>query len=848
MALRCFARRHLVCARPHSPNGHLPSQYNVVSYYSTSTAVQEEKGKGVRIHGQHTHQSKKSLGSEFFSSPLPPAWSKKLTEKNKSNHQPGPSSTKHQKAFFQIPHPLIRELKDELATSVTSSSERIWRLYVAIVEESQRHYAGSTGLDAPTMLPVLARSDHRRVLRAIAPQASNTQKRRQANIRKSSSLVKYRYEAGLEGRQASGIASYLKRVGVIFEQLSSKDPANLPDIEDFNEVLEQLAPGGNIAAITKVWSALVGDQGAELTNMNRLRIPSLYSSPGIHRSSHQPNQRTYLHLMVGITRHLTDQIERVHRRDLNEWLKVTRQRKQKHKVDSHVVAVSRGNAAYGEPVSDRARQAVELASRRTASLVDDMLRRHVAIDKITCDLAMRILRLSGNLKSLKLLTKLAFRVDLDNPDVPPALLDGPLQSKVGAPDVHTLNTIVMALGEQGTVSQMIAAYEALTRPIPAGLYPEQQQDDKPEQSHLATDWKDLFGKKGQIESPDTKEHGQNVHDNTESHPALVIQPNTTTLSTLIKHACTAPDPLRMLAPLESTSSARNELKEDHDARRNGDYVNMAIYFVRETAFLREAEIKRLASELRVKTPSIDELVAQIEAQDQQRISSFQENLRIQRKDPLASETYDSNAAFVTEISGLSTRMVDAHLSNATPRFMPPGIDFNYLMIQPIVAYAARKRNVAMLRHLGSWVRYGLALHVAELQVLNAAIRVWDEQGRQSPDLSSSHLASREALHELVLAMQRQRQLIREKLHSLSMAYVDKIANRIHTLATRRRAREVRRRENRRAAVFEQEVSQQEQARLKSLRQIEHQQRREEESRLFDEMQEAEEIRVKAIVR
>ena len=615
------------------------------------------------------------------------------------------------------------------------------------------------------------------MLRAIAHKTKR-EERREAN---EASLVSYRYEGSLlrGGRTtADSTTQYIKRVAFIFSQLRRSEKPNLPGVKEYDQVLERVAPSGNMPALTALWAQLSGKTADDFSS--RKLGKNLFQdapAPGV-----EPSGKTYVHIMLGISRHLAQQIERAHRAHITSNMWKGQGKKKARKQAESAAAVSRGTARYGQEVAPQARVAVQLASARTISLLQDMFERKVKPDKLTLDLALRMLRMDGNLQGIRMLIKGAFSIDLTYPDSDPTITE---ESKVKqlAPDVHTVNTLVMAFGEQGTISEMISAYETITRPLPTRKVNADISAEKTE-NLFTTDWRGIFRKDAEGQSG---EEGKNTLDegpktSVYSHP-LAIMPNTTTLTVMIKHCCTAPNPSRMVAVPRNSDSRRAQMNaKDHIAREEGEYVGVASYLLSETIDWQQKETTRIAVQLGVVMPSVESVLA--------KVIECTKECESKADLPVEMDSYEL-VGKLTEGSSEPV-IVSVNLPNDfVPYFLPPGVTVNFDMIQPISSHASRKRSAdfSRWRWLIGETQRSIANKVVELQVLNQGIEQWETASVTADN--SRHLSGR-ALRTFVTALKKQKRMVRNEINNLSTHLVETLLIRFATLRYRRKQKQLQR--------------------------------------------------------
>ncbi|UZJ50991.1 hypothetical protein CBS101457_000311 [Exobasidium rhododendri] len=766
MVLRCFARRHLIPNR-----GLIQRQQLQQKALSTSTQTRQEQHESrgdaaVPARSGVNVQQTQRLEPGFFSSTS--RISQAFISKSREGIFDGQKSSNSPK------HPLVLDLYTELYDNETTSTpERVWTLYMAIHQASQEQLSSSSLLvdgSVDRLSLSLSARDHRHVLRSIAHKTDREQRKEASK----DALFTYRYEGSqLQGAKLEGddVSLYIQRVAFIFSQLRRSERPNLPGVKEYDQVLERLAPGGNMPALTALWAQMSGNVLGDFSSPSRRSNAAKAVAEMPLIAGIEPSAKTYVHLMLGISRHLADQIERAHRQFITSEMWRGQGKKKVRKQKESATAASKGTALFGQAVAPRARLAVQLASARCISLLRDMFERGVEPEKLTLDLALRMLRMDGNLSGIKLLIRGVYAIDLDNPDTDPRVTETS-QRPVLTPDVHTLNTILMAFGEHGTVSEMISAYETISRPLPV------KERNAGEASHLSTnlfstDWRGIFAKDVAV----VKEESDNVLDIDEPevlpyrHPRAVV-PNTTTMTVMIKHCNTAPNPARMVAvPLAEGSKRAQVIAKDHLARQNGDYVGVASYLLAEAVDWQEHEINRIAMQIGVLTPNIEEIQAKVvqwtqECQDAAALPAEMDKYEFVRK---ASE---EGAVDMTEIT-LPQDFV--------PHFLPPALTVNYDMILPISSYASRRRTADFT--LWKWIiaqtQCSIANKVAELQILHQGINHWEDV-RSSADEFGAHL-SKQALRSFIIALRKQKRMVRSEINLMGSHLIESLLMRFAAL-------------------------------------------------------------------
>ena len=797
MVARCFARRHLV----------LPRGAHRQSISTTSAAQQrplDPTTPGVEV-GQE-----KTLRPGFFSSTHRISHAFQRGTKGARSGEGGPLRT-------SSAHPLVGELRTELYNKeITRSPERVWNLYVSIYEAAQQTSPGlpssSTAVSTQPSLRLSSR-DHQGVLVALTHKTKL--EKRLAGMEPS--LVTYRYEGSLlDGGNVRNITSYLQRVAFIFSQLRQSEEEGVPNVKDYDHVLSRLAPGGNMPALTALWAQMTGGGVDDLGTRKRYRsvLGQIESREGI-----EPSRLTYLHLMMGINRHLTGQIERAHRQQITNAIWRGQGKRRKKKETASALAASKGTARYGQEVAPQARMAVKLSSARTISLLQDMFQRNIRPGKMTLDLALRMLRMAGNLEGLRMLIKVAFAIDFKNPDTDPRVIEGRKITPVLTPNVHTLNTIVMAFGEHGTVSEMVLAYETLSRPllmreVEASVETEEQVDSG---SPFATDWRGIFKRDAEVGQSSEEgsllghEETRDAADTPYYHP-LAVMPNTTTMATMIKSCCSAPDPSRMVAaPDREGGRAMRAKEEDLAIRQDGGYIHVACYLLTEAVELQKQETARMARQLGVEMPRSDDMLAKVVAW-----TTECEGLAKKASETSTPDEKEDKYAFVRRLAEEGKEPAAPSVEAAddfAPHFLPPALAVNYHMIQPIALHASRKRSAgfALWRFLIDKTQQAIAIKVCEQKILSAAIDRWGElierqdEGETSLEGEAeaseeaafvtsadtakvSHHLSQNTVGSLLTALRKQRRMVRGEVNALGSSFIETMIQRFAVLRSLRKAK------------------------------------------------------------
>jgi hypothetical protein len=407
------------------------------------------------------------------------------------------------------------------------------------------------------------------------------------------------------------IHQYLTRATTLFEHMRrlsaelttplASTSSALPDIEahpdmaDYNHVLDVIAPSGNMMALTRLWREIQEQSTAEEQKRYQPRrslLGWLFPDAGPTPAPPllEPNRRTYQAMMLGLSRHLANSLVRSHAAALRAGTRS--ERKKLGKAERRAARIQAREewlqSKIKGPPQVRARTAADIDARRAVELLDDMAKRGVTPDVVTLDLAARMLRLAGHMPALKALLRVSYGVDLDALDAQP---ERPAESKL---TVHTLNTILMALGEHESVPKMIAAYETITRPLPRGEQLAEAAEEAPQGSLFAMNWRDLRPRDEAASETQASQADDDDAPLPYSHPDA-ITPNLTTYKTLIKHACTAPNASQVATPALGDWGRKME----DLARQEGQYLCVAQYVLVEAVESYEDEVRRMAVQLGV---------------------------------------------------------------------------------------------------------------------------------------------------------------------------------------------------------------------------------------------------------
>ncbi|PWY97320.1 hypothetical protein BCV70DRAFT_202975 [Testicularia cyperi] len=753
MVLRCYSRRHLVPAWRSAARhtSALPMTFANASISSETRVLRNALSRPISSTAftaaakSHATRPADQNGSWSFFFPETIRWN------NKSN--PVPRSK----------HPFIKNLIAEIySTSRDPAANRVWRAYMTVRETYETTEGTDGKRQTVSLLSQLEPVHYQQLLRAIDPAVARTRRLSRAESKRreaishiqaasspplstgtaSSDLAPSSTAASTSApthQPASGrivfmppfnsahsqrifnaahsVREYMRRVKIIFADMryhaivagsgTGKQPSNLPALADYNHVLSRLASGGHIGPMSSIWNDIT-------------RSPVASDSAPLH-----PNKHTYRELMIGLSRHATDQIERVQK---GEAAKRYQSSGKKRFLEKSARAAASGLARFGQVLAPSARAAAILAALRTMALLKDMKDHGVVPNQITLDFAARTLRLAGHIDGLLLLMRQAYGIDLSQPDS--RIREG---SSEAHPTIHTLNTILMALGEQATVPEMVTAYETLAKPLPTSL---QQSQEVPDGGLFSTNWRDIFSsvrsRADEITKCDSSEIDSRLPTVFSYAHNNQIRPNTKTFEILLRHCCAEVDPLRSPVALkvdasdkpvaamvkESTELAMHELQDggeratEMSRRRKGDYTLFAKGLVQEaldrSQILLHQAARSLGIEL-VRSPLKPTTAASETQTEKAEASPAPDSQETQpRCEYLAFQVVPGRA---TEPFFL-------------PILEPPSFSITAPMIEPLFSLASSKRGLGDLRWIRGVVSVALENKIAEAKILDAAWRTY----------------------------------------------------------------------------------------------------------------------------
>ncbi|SNX84170.1 uncharacterized protein MEPE_02878 [Melanopsichium pennsylvanicum] len=797
MVLRCYSRRHLVPAFRAIQHQLSPSRPIAATCIPVSS-IQIRSASHHRESANQVHQNES--WSFFFPDHLP--WAKR------------------QRSSSHARHPLVNKLISEIySTSRHPNANRVWKAYMDLKESYNADPAGTSSASSTSLLTQLDSCHLQHLLRAIDPSVAKTRKlaraeskRRQTMQEQQSFLTSGNSPSKIllvepHSSRHSGkvfdaqhpVREYMRRVQIIFRDMrlhSSIVPTTssaidtLPSLADYNHVLSRLASGGHIGPMSAIWNEITG------------------VSPKLNSNGLRPNGYTYRELMVGLSRHATEQIERVQKDEASKSFNYSGKRKQLEKSARSAAA---GMAKFGQILAPSARAAAILAALRTMALLKDMKDHAVTPNQITLDFAARTLRLAGHIEGLHLLMRQAYGIDLASPDSADA---SQKQQEGISPTTHTLNTILMALGEQANVPEMVTAFEILSKPLSVNAASAEAISSA--ESVFSTNWRDIFNS---MRNRDAEIAQQGIHTDEPSVPAVFpytrphrIVPNTKTFEVLLRHCCSEVDPLRSPVALktegntssvaalakESTESALAEMQDGGPRAAEMERRTKGAYMLFAKSLLSEA-LDRSDELLCLTARNLGITIEQSSASE----TAIK---RVDTADDAGSAQMRPEHQRVTVTPG---RAMDVDF---LPILEPPTFSITSKMVEPFISLASSRKSMGELRWIRTVLSKALENKAAEARVIDAAWRVYSLRNSKARQLvSAQDLGSEQALSDLVdLAplqlnnqkpsevyaflhrLRQQHRLASKQAASLEQLLYDRLDERMRDLATRRTQKQMQR--------------------------------------------------------
>ncbi|CAD6890584.1 unnamed protein product [Tilletia laevis] len=632
-------------------------------------------------------ESKGSIPPSFFQSTSPFVYSMRSSGDGPAVPTIEPFSLRSQVALREA-------LMDALADNTSGARFRkTWEAYVAL-QRAPTTDGTDPGTTVVNLLPYIGIEVHRSVLLRIVPKQQSQVAYERAKERLEDALaeevpvVGYRISAQRPSRKkhlhpikiSPSFEELVDRAPFVLDQMrlasvvqrqrltaaASEQEAEAcfaPTTADYNIVLSMLAGLGHVVPLSKVWCDM-----REAAN---------------ERPGQGPDTKSYAIVVRGLYTHLQHQLNTARKdhavtkarieKSLEKASFVRRAEYEERREQLNPTEDSdlpRQKARREEQVSGNASpvaNATNLAVIRLRTILknlDTTPLRHSGTEQAgqswyrtqLVDYALRILRLAGDVQGMAVLIRQEFGLRLGHPDV----VEVAGSQRSGAQlTIHTLNTVLMALGEHATARDMVVAYESLARPLPSDLNADAEGESgsvrKGKWQSMADDEEDGgllgLGSSETSQVPEgSGEGGSRLfkfdwsasnfrQDSTTSDSASVspkpdaasvethssattgyaIHPTTTTLRTLLRHLCTKTRPVsQSYAKLSRTLLPRGdwsvrslraeptetelrrlitELHEEDDRRQFGQYTLLALAYAREGVEAYKASIDRMRSAL-----------------------------------------------------------------------------------------------------------------------------------------------------------------------------------------------------------------------------------------------------------
>lgn len=581
-----------------------------------------------------------------------------------------------------------QQLLDLLHTSEHTAADRVWALYIEAMHDRPQELK-----DGSVRVPrMLSAAEHREVLQALVPHAAPYTTYLVERARLRALRARAQRDGGASDApldlstpqelappaphvplSASDARVYLSRVQALLQNMHAEPRA--VRLSDYHTALEALAHGGHFPEM----KVLLDEMRARCASEPELT----------------PDCDTYNVLFRGLFAHAQREMQAL-KQAYGYMLNPTPHARQR----------AQATAGDGDAVKTVQHFAHQTA-REATSLIQEMQQRAVRPSTQTLDIAARVLRITGQLPALLALLRTGFGVDVVTPD---ADRGEPVQPCT--PTTQTLNTVLMALGEHATVSNMVSAYESMTQALPTG--PADDAADAGAETDPAAD-------AGVVVRPAA------------SHDVRSVPPNAKTFSILLKHACTAADTLFLAAALvprrrsllsRMTSSdepvgfsTQHDLHTEIERRMRGDYMSVARYVLDDCVDRYAAQVALLCRALHVDAPGLDASA-----------------------DEVGAAVYEARCAWkAADGADAPLRAMPlAHVATAEEAarvaFVPPSVGVSLEMVYPVVSLASRRRASTQL----VWVRARLD-RVLLLRAIeaNAARAAAEAHAQTAPALAAS---------------------------------------------------------------------------------------------------------------
>lgn len=564
-------------------------------------------------------------------------------------------------AETMAPGPAAR-LVHLLHSAQTIAPDALWELYCQALDERPQMCADGSVRHPQRLTP----TDHQRVLQALVPPRGPYV----AYLQTRDQVRKVREEAHMDKQVPAGLLTEASAIdlstpealaplppvrgmgGHVAQTFTNRVRTVLSHIpmenrttSAYNRVLEMLSLGGRYKNMRLLWDDMVAARAAG-------------------HAQAAPNQATCHHMIMGLVRNFEQKLARY---------------KKKYRRELLAPAALRYKAQHRVEAAEHVQASADLAASTVSMLLVDIYVQGTVPRVLTLDLAARLLRATGKLPELLNLLRSGFGLDLENPDaVSPALC---------APTTHTLNTVLMALGELARAPDMAVAYELMTRTLPG--------DER----------------------------------------RRAVLPNSTTFKLLIRHAMSVPEtllvsnasiqaPRSLLSRLsigpQSTPTIGISTNEQRDqemlARSRGKYRALARAYLDEALDMYAAQLEQMATLL-----GVSPLAALRASMDELHALACERRLReVEASGASASVPTASPPALEQEPAALDDAASDERGTPVRPIFLPPRVRPSVPLLRPLLAAAQQQRSTGQLMWLQQRADRAGALLAAELAILAEA--------------------------------------------------------------------------------------------------------------------------------
>lgn len=467
---------------------------------------------------------------------------------------------------------------------------------------------------------------------------------------------------------------------------------------------------------------------------------------------------------------------------------------------------------------------------RAVRLVDQMLEKEILVDPSPLEWAARMIHKSGHLTWLKQFVRSCYAIDLDAPD---SLTASCMKHHQFFPvTTHLLNTIIDAVGEHATVSEMIAVWEALSQPLPATEAFSAFEHGNP----FKMDWNGLFRNDDGLKLPTSKP--RNV---VSSYANLCFKPNKFTFQRLLHHAC--------FSAVNVESKQWADLppirKDECEARESGEYTAIAKYIIDDALGYYEAELHRVAQMLGLKlVPTLGnqtyeralEVVANKVSPSPSSADSVESPQDSSAVSDVTAKKLSLEAGQSWAIFSVQPLSDSEGPSTSQPILDPPFIQPGIQLFTALWRHAQKQRKAGTFAWLRERVSRASSLMRSELLFLAQAEHLWDAERcaqtlspvADQPAVSVAERSEKISSH-LKMRLRLQKKLVGEEVATLMLWDRTRLLPRLEFLRNQVAERQSRRRQTWIARTIPEEEAR----RLKEQRKVEARERGVQETAEWD---------------